>query len=78
MEEKDFLEKLQMEKIIDIELAEEKIEIFRNESVLFYRIESDKPIEQKFNAKEILFSKDFLVDGKYKKFVILKIKQGEQ
>ena len=49
------------------------MKVFKNNDLLFYKIQSKENIESRFSSKEILFSKEFFVDNEYFKYVILKI-----
>ena len=73
MVERDFLEKLNMEPVVDIKTSRETIKVFKNNDLLFYKIQSKENIESRFSSKEILISKEFFVDNEYFKYVILKI-----
>ena len=73
MVERDFLEKLNMEPVVDIKTSRETMKVFKNNDLLFYKIQSKENIESRFSSKEILFSKEFFVDNEYFKYVILKI-----
>ena len=73
MVERDFIEKLNMEPVVDIKTSRETMKVFKNNDLLFYKIQSKENIESRFSSKEILFSKEFFVDNEYFKYVILKI-----
>lgn len=73
MVERDFLEKLNMEPVVDIKTSRETIKVFKNNDLLFYKIQSKENIDSRFSSKEILISKEFFVDNEYFKYVILKI-----
>ena len=73
MVERDFLEKLNMEPVVDIKTSRETIKVFKNNDLLFYKIQSKENIDSRFSSKGILISKEFFVDNEYFKYVILKI-----
>ena len=61
MVERDFIEKLNMEPVVDIKTSRETMKVFKNNDLLFYKIQSKENIESRFSSKEILFSKEFFV-----------------
>ena len=62
-----------MQPVVNIKTTRETMTDFKNNDLLFYKIQSTENIESRFSSKEILFSKEFFVDNEYFKYVILKI-----
>ena len=73
MKEEDFLKKLELDLVTNIKISKEEIKVFKNSDFLFYKIQSKEIIQMKFKSKEILFSKDFYINQKHVKYMILKI-----
>ena len=73
MKEEDFLKKLELDLVTNIKISKEEIKVFKNSDFLCYKIQSKEIIQMKFKSKEILFSKDFYINQKHVKYMILKI-----
>lgn len=73
MKEEDFLKKLELDLVTNIKISKEEIKVFKNSDFLFYKIQSKEIIQMKFKSKEIFFSKDFYINQKHVKYMILKI-----
>ena len=73
MKEEDFLKKLELDLVTNIKISKEEIKVFKNSDFLFYKIQSKEIIQMKFKSKQILFSKDFYINQKHVKYMILKI-----
>ena len=74
--EKKFIKIMKMAKISDNKMGGYSMKLYKNNEIWFYKIENTSDVDINFKDCDILLDRNFFINDKYIKYVIIKNNMG--
>ena len=74
--EKKFIKIMKMDKISDNKMGGYSMKLYKNNEIWFYKIENTSDVDINFKDCDILLDRNFFINDKYIKYVIIKNNTG--
>lgn len=74
--EKKFIKIMKMIKVSDNKIGEYSMKLYKNNEIWFYKIENISDVDINFKDCDILLDRNFFINDKYIKYVIIKNNTG--